>query len=590
MTNQMKKKLRWTLAPAAVVLVLGLSAWAFNERRDSGPGSAVPTFTVTRGPLTISVTESGTIKSRQQEIIKNQVEGSTTILYIIPEGTTVKAGDLLVELDASRLNDQLVDQQIRVQNAEAAWVRSRENLEIVKNQAASDIARATLDYRFAEVDQRKYLEGEYPNKLQQAESKIKLTESEHQRQQEKLRWSKILFDEKYLSETERKADELAEQRAALDADSAKRELDLLRDYEHPRRVEELQSNLDQAEQALERVKRKAMADNIQAEADLRAKESEFNREKVKLVKIEEQLEKAVIRAPTDGLVIYATSAQSGRGGTEPLAEGQSVRERQDLIYLPTTTAVMVEIKVHESSMDKVRVGMPVRITVDALPGQSFVGRVTRIAPLPDAQSVWMNPDLKVYSTDIHVDGDGTGLRTGMSCRAEIVVQYYEDAMYVPVQAIVRVGDQPTAYVVNDRTIEARPVQIGLDNNRMVHIREGLKVGERVSLTPPLSTGVVPMETASPAGELLKSQGTPAAAPAGSPTQQAAPAPAAPSAGQGGEPNADQPRRGRGGNQFQNMTDEEREQRRRAFEAMTPEQREQMRQRMQSQRQNQETPQ
>ena len=54
--------------------------------------------------------------------------------------------------------------------------------------------------------------------------------------------------------------------------------------------------------------------------------------------------------------------------------------------------MMAEIKIHESNLKKLKTGMPVQITVDALPGTSFKGSVATIAPLPDAQSLWLNPD------------------------------------------------------------------------------------------------------------------------------------------------------------------------------------------------------
>ena len=65
------------------------------------PGTSA-TFTAKQGPLTISVTESGTIQAREQVVIKSKVEGKTTILSLIPEGTMVKKGDVLIELDASQ--------------------------------------------------------------------------------------------------------------------------------------------------------------------------------------------------------------------------------------------------------------------------------------------------------------------------------------------------------------------------------------------------------------------------------------------------------------------------------------------------------
>jgi len=478
----------------AVVLTLAVIGVGIARFRSSGDRavSEMATFAVKRGPLTISVIESGTIKAREQVIIKSEVEGRTSILSLIPEGTRVKKGDLLVELDASQLVDYKIDQEIRVQNAEAAFIRARENLAVAKNQAQSDVDTAKLTLDFANQDLKKYLEGEYPNQLKQTESEITLRKEELQTAEEQLKWSQKLFERQYLSRTALQIDELSVKRKKLDLELAENNLNLLKNFTHQRKLAELKNDVKQAEMALERTIRKAKADVVQAEADLRAKQSEFKRQKDKLSKIEQQIAKTKIRAPADGLVIYATSARRGswRRSVEPLAEGQDVRERQELIYLPTATSVKAEVDIHESSLKKISVGLPARITVDALPGMSFTGKVARIAPLPDAQSMWMNPDLKVYNTDVYLDGNNSALRTGMSCRVEIIIEHYQDATYVPVQAVLRVKGTPTVYVVNGESYEPRKVEIGLDNNRMVRIVKGLEPGEVVLLTPPLQAAAV----------------------------------------------------------------------------------------------------
>ncbi|GAG03173.1 unnamed protein product, partial [marine sediment metagenome] len=265
-------------------------------------------------------------------------------------------------------------------------------------------------------------------------------------------------------------------------------LDLLKNFTNKRQIAELKSDVSQSEMALERTNRKAKADVIQAEANLRATQSEYKRQQDKLGKLEEQIVKTKIYAPSDGQVIYATSAQGHRwrGNDEPLDEGRDVREREELIYLPTTSSVNAEVNIHESNMDKVSLKMPVMVTVDALPGKVFTGYVAKIAPLPDPTSVWLNPDLKVYNTDIFLDKNDEILRTGMSCKAEIIIEQYDDAIYVPVQAVLRVKGSPTVYVVKGKTYEPCKVRIGLDNNRMVHITSGLKEGEFVLLAPPLA--------------------------------------------------------------------------------------------------------
>jgi HlyD family secretion protein len=147
------------------------------------------------------------------------------------------------------------------------------------------------------------------------------------------------------------------------------------------------------------------------------------------------------------------------------------------------------VGLHEVSLQKVRVGMPAIVTVDALPGKRLMGAITRIAPLADSQSMWMNPDLKIYKTEITLDANDPELRSGMNCKAEIVVEQHADAVYVPVQSVRRVAGQPTVYVLHDDgQVEERKVETGWDDNRMVRIISGLTEHEPVLLMAPGKAG------------------------------------------------------------------------------------------------------
>jgi len=553
--------------------------------------SELATFVAKQGPLTISVLESGTIKAREQIIIKNEVEGRTSIITLIPEGTRVKKGDLLVELDASTLQDTKIDQEIRVQNAEASYINAKENLEVVKNQAESDIDVAKLTLEFAQQDLKQYKEGEYPNEKTAAENAITLAEEELARAEETLAWSQKLYDKKYMANAELQADKLTVSRKKNDKILAKNNYELLEKFTYQRKIKQLESDLRQAEMALERTERKAKADVIQAEADFKAKEAEYKRQMDKLTKIEDQVKKAKVYAPADGMAIYATSARRGgfRDSQQPLAEGVEVIERQELIYLPTTTSAKVEVDIHETSLEKVRVGLPAVITVDALPGKKFLGSVARIAPLPDPQSMWMNPDLKVYNSDVYLEGNDPALRTGMSCKVEIIVAQYDDAIYVPVQSVLRVGGSHTVYVVKGGVTEERNVEIGLDNNRMARIIRGLNEGELVMLTPPLKSATIEP------GSQVASTGSPDSNDTSNTLKQRINEKLEIANGtqpearrqdrQGPEassPEASSEREGMR-RRFENMSEEERQQMRQRFENMSEEERQQMRQRFQGSR-------
>jgi HlyD family secretion protein len=163
-------------AVAGAALLLAILLPGTGEERGE-----VPTFAVRRGPLTISVIEPGTIKARDRVVIVNEVEGRTAIIFLVEEGSRVAKGDLLVELDASRLQDEQVDQQILLRNAEAEYIRAREDLAVVRNRSRSEVERAELDLRFARDDLKKYVEGEYPKALKEAESRITVVQEEPRR-------------------------------------------------------------------------------------------------------------------------------------------------------------------------------------------------------------------------------------------------------------------------------------------------------------------------------------------------------------------------------------------------------------------------
>lgn len=490
---QVKRTRVGALGAVGLVAVIAIAAiWFKVVKGGSERGEDLATFAARRGPLTISVLESGTIKAKDQTIIKNEVEGRRSIIFLVEEGTHIKVGDLLVELDSGSLKDSKIDQEILVQNASADLVDAQENQAVVENQGKSDIDKATLTLEFAKQDLQQYTvdDGLFAKEVTELDARISLADEELRRAQDVNDWSSQLYKEKYISQTEYQADSLKVRLKQLELDVTQSDLRILKKFTYERRIAELTSDVSQAEMALERIEGRARADNKQAEAKLKAREAEYNRQQAKLEKIVQQIEKCKITAPADGLVIYATSAQRNPfSNQQPLDEGQEVRERQELIYLPRSDSVMAEVDVHEANLHKVRPGLPVIITLDALPGERFFGTVRQIAPLPYA-SMPLAPDLKVYKAEVDLQADNSMLRTGMSCRTEIIVAQHEEAVYVPVQAVLNVGGNPTAYILKDQKPAPRRVTIGLDNNRMVHVKKGLEEGELVLLAPPLDAASV----------------------------------------------------------------------------------------------------
>ncbi len=448
--------------------------------------AAASLFEVQRGPLTISIKQPGTIKNREQAKVLCEVPGETRILWLIEEGKYVEADDLLISLDSNRFEEQLVEQQIVLENAEAAAIRAKESLEVKHLDMKGEVAKAELTLELAELDLNAYEEEEYPQAIQKAETEITLAAEEIQRADDKVKWSATLAEEGYVTRSELQADELAAKRVRLNQKLAEGNLRTLKQFSNARKLQQLKAQISNAERSLERITHTQKAQVVQAETDLRARDSELVRQQKKLETVKENIANCTIKAPVPGMVVYSTTGQGQRRGREePLAEGGSVRERQHLISLPTAASMMADVRIHESSIRKIKEGLPVVITVDALPGRAFTGSVAKIGLLPDAQMSWLNSNLKVYNSQVHIDGDAEGLRPGMNCMVEVVVEQYEAATYVPLQSVVKLKGADVAYVPGRDGPEPRTVEVGLNNNRMVRILSGLEPGESVYLAPPL---------------------------------------------------------------------------------------------------------
>ena len=463
-----------------------------------------PTFVVKRGDLQISVSETGTIKPRSRVVVRNELESSATITFLVDEGAVVKKGDLLVAFDPTELEDEIINQEINLQNAEASYISAQEKLAVAENQAQSDIEDAELKLQFAKMDLEKYVDKEWENQLSEAKQNIDLAVEELARAEQRRLSSKELLDEEYISQTEYDADELAWKQKKSRVDVAKNDLELLEKYTNVRKTTELKSNVRQAEMALDRTKRKAKADITQSQADLKAKEAQYKRQKDRYDRIKDQLSKTKLYAPENGMVIYETSMDNRRwrDSDEPLEVGQEVRGREEIIYLPTAETTKADIEIHETAMKKVSIGQAAIIKVDAMPDLVFSGEIAKISPLPNRD--WLNPDSNKYPCEIYIDENEYDLKNGMNCRCEILIDELKNVVYVPLQAVIQIGKEHFVEVLEGKDFIKRKVEIGLDDNKWIHIASGLEENEIVCLTPQLSeTEVLP---ASSSDEADKKEG------------------------------------------------------------------------------------
>ncbi|MCF7958538.1 MAG: HlyD family efflux transporter periplasmic adaptor subunit [Phycisphaerae bacterium] len=525
-----------------LVVVVGAMA---TKSKLTGPDQATKsTYIAQRGDLSITVTEGGSIRSKKSTNYTCEVErrgGELNILNIVPAGTYVTQDDVdkgmvLIELDSSSLKEALTREKMELTSDQESMTSAVEAFDIQKRQNESNVASDKLKRRFALLALQKYLGNSLakemtqkveaitsltdhvapflqnvrqdPNvlngsaagqELKSLNDSIVLAEGNLKTAQATLAGTEQLHKADYVSALDLKRDQLTVVNRKFSLENSIVNRDLFLRYDFPKNTEQFLSDYIEAGRQLERTYAQCRSMVAQAQARLSSAEENLSSQKRRVEWYEEQIAKCTIKARAPGLVIYGTGGSGdaysamrrrgggGGGGSGVIAAGESVYQGQTLISMPDTVSMVAEISVHETEVDKVRPGQPTQIVMDAFPDKILDGEVIEVAPLPDQQRGFMNPDLKVYTTLISINGTHDFLRTRMSCKVEIFVREINEVILVPIQVVANRGGRKVLFILNKGNIEERVVKTGAFNDSFVQIIEGLQENEEVLLNPPLFT-------------------------------------------------------------------------------------------------------
>jgi multidrug resistance efflux pump len=440
----------WLLA-ALVVAGAGTAAVLVPWRRDSDDLKVDAVLhTVERVMFEHSVVEPGEVESSANVEIRCEVQSrnstGTVILKIVPAGTLVQPGDILIEFDGSALEAELTSQQIIVSNSEALVIQSKQT------------------YDTAVIALKEYIEGTFTQEEQLIQSEVFVAEENLRRAAEYARYSERLAARGFVTAQQLEADKFAVDKAQKDLDAANTKLKVLREFTKQKMIKTLEAAI------------------ASAEAKLRADQRTHQLDKDKLALIQQQLEKCIVRAPSAGKVVYANETDR-RGNSEVIIqEGAVIRERQPVIRLPDLTQMQVKTKINESKIGFVRVGMQATITLDAFPDLKLEGVVTQVDEYPVPPG-WVSTNIKQYATFVSIKDPPPGVRPGLTANVEIHVDQIPDAIAVPVHALHEHKGQYYCLVQNGENIEARWIDVGSSNDKVVVVSSGIQTGDQVIENP-----------------------------------------------------------------------------------------------------------
>lgn len=489
-----------TIAAALAVLLMGGVYYAKPWVQWNEVGQELLFYEVRNADLPIQITERGFLESQEQTSIRSQVDiydyrsGSrgTVILSIVPNGSLVKKGDILVELDSASLRDLLESETLELQSDRSVQEQAdaRRTNQLTQNETSTAEAQLTLD--LAELNLEMYIDeksgsfklaesqidrqiDEARNAILEAEAALKLQETEKDGIEQLFR-----LGYKGKSDLEQSRYAFMKSEAALASainqletyDASKEQL---KSYTYRMELLKLQGEVATAKRKLKQVAVTNKSELAQVEAQLFEAKERVARQEARVAQYQRNVNNCVIRAPHDGMVVYA---QDERGGSS-IAAGTEVRNRQEILTLPDLSKMQVKIQIHEAVLDQVHPGLPVDIRVEAFANKIYEGIIHEVAVVPSPSK----SSVKTYECIVNIPAEVYRLKPGMNAVAEINVDRVQDVLSIPVQSVVQQDRETWCYIEGDSGVDRREIELGKNNDKFVEIVAGIEVGERVVLNP-----------------------------------------------------------------------------------------------------------
>ena len=430
----------------------------------------------------VKITESGVLDALRSVTLSSEIPSNNAkIIYLVPEGTQVAKGDVAVRFDPTPFQEDVQKYKFELDQAKASLSEVTEEMALEKVRAGKERKAAQHAVRLAELQLENVMKGEGPVTLEETRAKTIQAEAAQQHAAAHLKDLEELYKEDFVSNDEKEKARMAAEEAEAAYRLAKLRYDAYRDYIYPADQEKAQAELAKAQNDAEQLEQTLKHEAAKLAATLQRADAAVRAAQDRLRAATDQLNKTIIQAPIPGFVVYRESYLSGEKRKPRI--GDSVWLNQGILTLPDITTMVVDSKVREIDIHKIKPGQEVKVTVDAYAEPELTGNVDMIGTLaatdPDTKSA-----AKYFSLRITLNGTDLRLRPGMSARIDIQVEQVRDKLAVPVNAVFREGQQTCCYVWDAQRAHRRDVKTGPSDNVLIVIEDGLKQGEKVCLRKP----------------------------------------------------------------------------------------------------------
>ncbi|MGI0483970.1 efflux RND transporter periplasmic adaptor subunit [Pantanalinema rosaneae CENA516] len=425
------------------------------------------TVAVERQTLPITISANGTVQPERSVNVSPKNSGILQEL-LVKEGDRVEAGQILARMDASNLQGQLLQAQANLASTQA-------NLDkLLAGNRPQEIAQVQAQLAAAQANLDRLVAGNRPQEVAQAQAQLTSAQANLRQAELTFNQNQQLYSTGAISQRELDTSRTGLDTARAQVEQAQQALNLQQSGTRPEEVAAARAQVEQLRQALSLQQSGSRPEDIAA-----ARAQVLNAEGA-LRTIQTQINDTVIRAPFSGVITrkYADPGAFVTPTTSSSAESSATSS--SILALAATNRI--EAKVAETSIPKIKVGLPVTITADAYPNQTFTGKVVQVATQSTVEQNVTNFEVKTSVVDAK-----NLLQAGMNVNVEFQVGTLSDALVVPTVAIVRQDQGSGVYLIGqeeNRRPRFQPITTSVTLDDKTVVESGLNVGDRVLLSFP----------------------------------------------------------------------------------------------------------
>jgi HlyD family secretion protein len=539
---------RWLIVLG--LIAAGLSITAFRVRGvlwGRRPQQKPPRlYEVKRGNVEVTVRETGTLEPLVKVEVKSKVAGRI-LRFFVDEGAPVTEGQLLAQIDATEVESQVrqieaqiaaararqrqaetqlrleeQNQRLALRDAEQALNSARVRLSQARRQAEAQpvLTRAAIDQAQASDGAARAALAALGDTQRQerarARADLDQAQANADNAERHLKRMEALIGRGFVAQNQLDTARRDWESAAANRTAARERWDTLSEQQAAQ-AREARARVSQTEAALATARANAVQDAMrrddytaalaaekqarvardraiagEKQVDTRRAEVDAAAAGVKqlvdqLAEIQVRLQDTSLRAPMTGSVTrrYVEPGELVTSATASFSSGTPV------LQIAQLSRMRAVCQINEVDVERVKVGQPARIVLDAARATSYAGRVVAVAPSAGTGAAQgqgegggsQNQGIVKFIVKIAVDRADARLKPGMSAAVEIVTARRANVLNLPLEAIDMRAKPPQVRRRQGDRAETVTVATGLKSDTRIEIRSGLKEGDRVERIP-----------------------------------------------------------------------------------------------------------